>query len=249
MYEDKSKSIDWLKIILRVVICILVFLLILKGIALIVDTKKEKEKTNNISNNLSAIQEKLSKYFDESNTPSEIGSKQKYSLEELYNENIIDKVVDSNNKECNYDKSYAEVTRLDKEYQVKVYLVCGDSKDYSNNFITIDSKKNKKEETKKETTTKKEETTVKTTTKKVTTTKVITTTKKIENNYEVSFNPNGGNLINSQILNKGEKIKEVKPVREGYTFVGWYYHGEKYDMNTPVNSNIVLVAKWIKNAN
>ena len=40
--------------------------------------------------------------------------------------------------------------------------------------------------------------------------------------------------------------KPVVPVREGYVFAGWYLDGELYEFNTPVNSNIVLIAKWVR---
>ena len=41
-------------------------------------------------------------------------------------------------------------------------------------------------------------------------------------------------------------IAETAPIRTGYKFVGWYYHGELFDINTKINKDYVLVAKWIK---
>ena len=40
------------------------------------------------------------------------------------------------------------------------------------------------------------------------------------------------------------------PVREGYTFIGWYTdkdYKNKYDFNTKITSDITLYAKWEKN--
>ena len=42
----------------------------------------------------------------------------------------------------------------------------------------------------------------------------------------------------------------VDPVRDGYTFVGWYADKEyknKYDFNTKITSDLTLYAKWEKN--
>ena len=46
-------------------------------------------------------------------------------------------------------------------------------------------------------------------------------------------------------IEKGTKLSEApKTTREGYTFVGWFYHGQAYNFDTPINDNLVLVAKW-----
>lgn len=46
---------------------------------------------------------------------------------------------------------------------------------------------------------------------------------------------------------KGEAISAPEdPVREGYTFEGWYLGNELYDFTKPVNNTINLVAQWEK---
>lgn len=42
-------------------------------------------------------------------------------------------------------------------------------------------------------------------------------------------------------------LENLQTLLEGYVFAGWYLHGELYEFNTPVNSNIVLIAKWLEN--
>lgn len=44
-----------------------------------------------------------------------------------------------------------------------------------------------------------------------------------------------------------EKVPTVPPIREGYTFGGWYLNGTEYDFDTPVTSDITLVAQWTRN--
>ena len=36
------------------------------------------------------------------------------------------------------------------------------------------------------------------------------------------------------------------PIKEGYTFIGWYHNEKLFDFNTPVLENIELEAKWEK---
>ena len=69
--------------------------------------------------------------------------------------------------------------------------------------------------------------------------------------HVVSFDPNGGeNATRDQIIEGGKTAVEPKdPVREGYTFKGWYVTDDDgrevlWDFNMPVHQNMVLRAKW-----
>lgn len=65
--------------------------------------------------------------------------------------------------------------------------------------------------------------------------------------YVVNFNTDGGNSISNQIINKdGTITKPQDPVRDGYKFLGWYSNNVLFDFNTPVTTNLELVAKWEK---
>lgn len=65
--------------------------------------------------------------------------------------------------------------------------------------------------------------------------------------YTVSFNLDGGQgNINSQRVSQGglASTPATSPTKAGYTFGGWQLNGRDYNFNTPVYSNITLVAKW-----
>lgn len=63
--------------------------------------------------------------------------------------------------------------------------------------------------------------------------------------FTVSFNSNGGSVVAKQVVNKNGKVVEPKnPTRQGYEFVDWYLNNKKYDFNTNVTSDIILVAQW-----
>ncbi len=65
----------------------------------------------------------------------------------------------------------------------------------------------------------------------------------------VIFNTDGGSLIDSVTVSKGDVVTrpQFDPTKEGYTFVGWYLGNQEYDFNTPVTGNITLTAHYVKN--
>ena len=68
--------------------------------------------------------------------------------------------------------------------------------------------------------------------------------------YTVTFDTNGGSVVEVQKLNRGDKIiKPIDPVKEGYEFIGWYLDGKQYYFDTTIKGNIKLIAKWKKRTN
>ena len=70
----------------------------------------------------------------------------------------------------------------------------------------------------------------------------------VNNIFVVTFDSNGGNSVDSQNVEKGEKIKKPEdPTRFGYTFLGWYdlNTNEKWSFSGGVvTEDVVLTAKW-----
>ena len=63
--------------------------------------------------------------------------------------------------------------------------------------------------------------------------------------YIVSFDTVGGNLIAMQEVKDGEKVmKPTDPTKENFVFSNWQYQNSDYDFNTPVKSDMTLVATW-----
>lgn len=71
--------------------------------------------------------------------------------------------------------------------------------------------------------------------------------------YTVTFDPAGGTMAEedkTQIITEGETgpgyaTEPAAPTKTNYTFMGWKLGGTAYDfINTPVTSNITLVAAW-----
>lgn len=64
--------------------------------------------------------------------------------------------------------------------------------------------------------------------------------------YAVTFDSNGGSLVPSQIVEKGDKVtKPEDPTRNGYDFVNWTYQGEEWSfIDCVVTEDMTLVANW-----
>lgn len=68
--------------------------------------------------------------------------------------------------------------------------------------------------------------------------------------YTVSFDTDGGTVIESQTIKKGEKAeKPQEPTKKSgnntiYTFAGWYVGENEYDFGSAVNGDITIKAKW-----
>lgn len=66
--------------------------------------------------------------------------------------------------------------------------------------------------------------------------------------YTVSFESNGGERIESQTVTKNSTVKEpAEPIREGYTFAGWYIDPaleKPYDFTQKVIKSFTLYAAW-----
>jgi uncharacterized repeat protein (TIGR02543 family) len=63
--------------------------------------------------------------------------------------------------------------------------------------------------------------------------------------YTVSFVSNDSTLLQQQVAEGTPATKPADPVRQGYTFDGWYHNGELWDFSTTVTANIWIEASWI----
>ncbi len=65
----------------------------------------------------------------------------------------------------------------------------------------------------------------------------------------ITFDADGGDSTPpAQEVDYGQKAKQPSPApqKSGFLFKGWLLDGNPYDFNTPVKSNITLVAQWEK---
>ena len=237
MYEESKKRFNWVSFLLKFILIILVVILVIKLLPFNHDNSDNSKVFNN---NLSKLREVGNNYFNEDNVPDDDEEKI-VTLKTLIDEKKIETLKDKDEKTCDTEKSYLKVFKISAGYELEVNLECGKEKDstfsYLGCFNKCDNKTTK-------TTTKNNNVT----TSKKTTTKTTTTTTTRIKGYSVIFNVAGGTNVNNQYIVKGNYAKApVNPTKEGYRFDGWYLNNELYDFNTPVNSNIILIAKWVPN--
>lgn len=234
MYEEDKYSINWFKVGVRLVIILLIILLSIKLVSILIADKTNVKEKGVMNKQLTVMDKIANDYFKDDKLPINVGESIEVSLEDLIKLNLIKEIKNENGEKCDNKKSYIRATRLDSKYQIKSNLVCKDYSDYKNSFKEINEEQVIKVTTTVPTTT---------TTKNIETTRKIKTTK--SRSYTVSFNTNGGNQLDSQTVKENEIITNIVPIRDGYSFVGWYYHGVRFDVNTKINQNYVLTAKWV----
>ncbi|MBD9115281.1 hypothetical protein EGP95_05805, partial [bacterium] len=156
MYQEENNSFQWLKLILRLVIVLLVVLLTLKFVFIISSNSLGKKDTT-FENNLKYIDNISKGFFNEKNIPKVIGESKEYKIEDVLSKDQID-YMNKNYNKIDYENSYIKVTRLENEYQIKTLLTYNGETNYINSFVNIE----------------KENTTI-----KVSTTKIKTTKKKV----------------------------------------------------------------------
>ena len=64
--------------------------------------------------------------------------------------------------------------------------------------------------------------------------------------YTLAFDSLGGDKIENIIVKENTVLEAPIPERDGYEFVGWYYHNKEFDFSNPITSDMVLVAKYKK---
>lgn len=67
--------------------------------------------------------------------------------------------------------------------------------------------------------------------------------------YKISFESNGGNLIETKFVKYNELLAYVEPIKERYMFLGWF---KDESFNTPfsfdeaIKTDLLLYAKWVE---
>lgn len=65
---------------------------------------------------------------------------------------------------------------------------------------------------------------------------------------KVTFDTDGGNNINSEMLPKGSLLTNLPtPIKDGYSFKYWSLNNNKFDINSKIDDDIVLIAVYEEN--
>lgn len=233
MYEENKKRVNWVTTFLKVIVLVLVILLSIKLVSIIINKQRVTSQESKYNELLKSMDDYANELFTVDNIPDTSGKTKVIYLKELVSSKKI-----KDDDTCDLNSSYIKVVRLDTEYEIKTYLVCDNYENSINSY-----KKLKNDITiKPHTTTTTTRPTTSTTTKKTIKTTKRTTVKK----YKLSFNTNGGEPISDININANGVLKnEPIPVRSGYKFLGWYYHGRQFNFSTRINQDYVFTARWV----
>ncbi len=152
MYEEKPKrEINWKSLILKLLILALIFFAIFW---LFSSKKNKKENADDkvFSKNITNMKDVAKDYFsDELNLPTKTGERNRITLQDMLNKELIVKFTDKDGHYCDVDNSYAQATKTgDDEYQLKVLLSCEDQTDYIVESLDSLTKEEKEQQESKE---------------------------------------------------------------------------------------------------
>ena len=82
------------------------------------------------ADNLERMKEAAITYYTDERLPKNVGDKEKMTLSDMIGKKIITPLVDKNNKPCDVEESYVEITKMDDEYLLKVNLKDSEKEDY-----------------------------------------------------------------------------------------------------------------------
>jgi len=80
--------------------------------------------------NMERMKEVGKDYFTTERLPEKVGEVEVLSLKKMYQEKFLLELKDKNGSACSADDSYVSIEKFDNEYQMKVYLECGNESDY-----------------------------------------------------------------------------------------------------------------------
>ncbi len=80
--------------------------------------------------NLNTMKEVSTAYYTTERLPKNEGDTKKMTLGEMLEMKLLTDVKDKNGNTCDVNNSYVEITKLEKEYKLKVNLKCGNEEDY-----------------------------------------------------------------------------------------------------------------------
>lgn len=134
------------KFFFKIIVVILIGLILAWVYNIFRNTNLEKKNKSNgietsefaFSKTLIEIKKKALNYYDESKVINMSKNQEKISVNKLFSKNEFHKLNVKNNLTCSLDKSYVILTKKDSEYQMKIYLICGEQSDYLNLRLTTE---------------------------------------------------------------------------------------------------------------
>lgn len=132
MYDDKEVTykigVNWKDVIIKIILLILFIVLL---IWIFPNPQLDTFYDGIFNDNIQTMKEAAKSYYTVDRLPENIGDSNKMTLQEMIDNHMIIEFVDKDNKTCNGNDSYIQVTKTgDNDYVLKVQLSCDGKTDY-----------------------------------------------------------------------------------------------------------------------
>ena len=131
---EDERRINIVKVLLKLIVVVLVILFSAWIVTKICSNNNpinsDKLVDQVFQDNLNRMKEVGISYFTLERMPKNVGDKEKITLQDMYDKNLILEIRDEENNLCSDTDSYIEVEKYNDEYQMKINLSCSNRKDY-----------------------------------------------------------------------------------------------------------------------
>lgn len=132
MYEE-NRRFSWTNLFIKLIIVVIFILFVVWLLSL--STKGLNNSLNVLTDNImkeniTQMKEVGREYFTIERLPENVGDIEKITLQEMYDKHLLLEIKDKDGKACSAKNSYISVEKLGTEYEMKVYLECGEESEY-----------------------------------------------------------------------------------------------------------------------
>lgn len=130
---EDNRRFSWTDLFIKV---ILIIIFILFTVWLLSLSNKGVSNSLNVltddifAKNMERMKEVGKEYFTTERLPEKVGDIEILTLEKMYDKKLLLELKDKYGNACSAENSYVSIEKYDTEYQMKVYLECGEERDY-----------------------------------------------------------------------------------------------------------------------
>ena len=130
---EENRRFSWSDLFIKIILVIIFILFTVWLLSL-----SNRKMTNSLEvltdeifvNNMQRMKEVGKDYFTTERLPQKVGEVEILTLKKMYQENYILELKDKNGSSCSAENSYVSIEKFDNEYQMKVFLECGERSEY-----------------------------------------------------------------------------------------------------------------------
>ena len=130
---EENRRFNWSDLFIKIILVIIFILFTVWLLSL-----SNRKMTNSLEvltdeifvNNMQRMKEVGKDYFTTERLPQKVGEVEILTLKKMYQENYILELKDKNGSSCSAENSYVSIEKFDNEYQMKVFLECGERSEY-----------------------------------------------------------------------------------------------------------------------